>query len=57
VSVGICKGRLLTSDIDDDGYDANGEFLRYFFEHCDGNSGDFRVGRCNMLRDEAVACL
>jgi hypothetical protein len=23
-------------DIDDDGYDANGEFLRYFVDHCGG---------------------
>ncbi len=28
--------RLLTADIDDDGYDANGEFLRYFLENCGG---------------------
>ncbi|MFC2140831.1 hypothetical protein ACFLQP_00860 [Acidobacteriota bacterium] len=26
----------LLSDIDDDGYDANGEFLRFFMENCDG---------------------
>jgi hypothetical protein len=28
--------QLMTSDIDDDGYEANGEFLKYFIEHCDG---------------------
>jgi len=32
----IIACQLPTSDIDDDGYDANGEFLRYFIEHCDG---------------------
>ena len=26
----------LLSDIDEDGYDANGEFLAYFVEHCGG---------------------
>ncbi len=26
----------LFSDIDDDGYEANGTFLNYFVEHCDG---------------------
>jgi len=28
--------QLPVSDIDDDGYDANGEFLRYFLENCEG---------------------
>jgi hypothetical protein len=28
--------RLLSGDIDDDGFDANGEFLRYFVENCGG---------------------
>ncbi len=28
--------QLPVSDIGDDGYDANGEFLRYFLENCEG---------------------
>jgi hypothetical protein len=32
----IVACRLLSGDIDDDGYEANGEFLRYFVDHCSG---------------------
>jgi hypothetical protein len=32
----IIACQLPTSDIDDDGYNANGEFLNYFVEHCGG---------------------
>jgi hypothetical protein len=32
----IIACQLPTSDIEDDGYDANGEFLRFFVEHCGG---------------------
>ncbi len=28
--------QLPTSDLEDDGYDANGDFLRFFVEHCGG---------------------
>lgn len=32
----IVACRLPSSDIDDDGYDVNGDFLGYFVGHCDG---------------------
>jgi hypothetical protein len=32
----IVACQLQTSDIDDDGYDANGDFLSYFEDHCGG---------------------
>ena len=32
----IVASRLETADIDDDGYDANGTFLRYFVDHAQG---------------------
>jgi hypothetical protein len=32
----IVACRLPTSDIDDDGYDVNGDFLGYFVDHCEG---------------------
>ncbi len=32
----IVVNQLLTSDIDDDGYDANAEFLQYFVDFCKG---------------------
>jgi hypothetical protein len=32
----IIACQLPTSDIDDDGYDANGDFLTYFVENCGG---------------------
>jgi hypothetical protein len=32
----IVACRLPTTDIDDDGYDVNGDFLGYFVDHCEG---------------------
>jgi hypothetical protein len=32
----IVARRLPTTDIDDDGYDVNGDFLGYFVDHCEG---------------------
>ncbi|MBS1575615.1 MAG: hypothetical protein JST09_09965 [Bacteroidetes bacterium] len=50
----ICN--QLLSDIDNDGYDANGEFMNYFVQHCEGmqqaDGEGFYDSNMNLILDD-----